>query len=121
MAENTPNLTNEAENSNNSNKNNKRNMRYVFLIVVLCMLVGVFGIAAGYFSNYHENSETASHDTVTSLSTLTTFIDEDGSLYEDFSDGTGKEGVSSNIEDTEGTSPSDNKKIFAGCYYNCWL
>ena len=54
MAENTPNLTNEAENSNNSNKNNKRNMRYVFLIVVLCMLVGVFGIAAGYFSNYHD-------------------------------------------------------------------
>ena len=118
MAENTPNLTNEAENSNNSNKNNKRNMRYVFLIVVLCMLVGVFGIAAGYFSNYHENSETASHDTVTTLSTWT---DEDGSLYEDFSDGTGKEGVSSNIEDTEGTSPSDNKKIFAGCYHNCWL
>lgn len=118
MAENTQNLTNEAENSNNSNKNNKRNMRYVFLIVVRCMLVGVFGIAAGYFSNYHENSETASHDTVTTLSTLT---DEDGSLYEDFSDGTGKEGVSSNIEDTAGTSPSDNKKIFAGCYYNCWL
>ncbi len=104
MAENTQNLTNEAENSNNSNKNNKRNMRYVFLIVVLCMLVGVFGIAAGYFSNYHENSETASHDTVTTLSTLT---DEDGSLYEDFSDGTGKEGVSSNIEDTAGTSSSD--------------
>jgi flagellar basal body-associated protein FliL len=76
------------------NKNNKRNMRYVFLIVVLCMLVGVFGIAAGYFSNYHENSETASHDTVTTLSTWT---DEDGSLYADFSDGTGKEGVSSNI------------------------
>ena len=76
------------------NKNNKRNMRYVFLIVVLCMLVGVFGIAAGYFSNYHENSETASHDTITTLSTWT---DEDGSLYADFSDGTGKEGVSSNI------------------------
>ena len=104
MAENTQNLTNEAENSNNSNKNNKRNMRYVFLIVVLCMLVGVFGIAAGYFSNYHENSETASHDTVTTLSTLT---DEDGSLYADFPDGTGKEGVSSNIEDTAGTSSSD--------------